>query len=663
MKETLELKKEIDRINRELASYRVAAMHLGEHMAEIARLNQELSRSRREMEVILGTSSDAMRLIDREFNIIRINKAMELLCGFKSEEIVGEKCFNYLKTEAYHTESCLINQVLSQNCRVKKELSVRIDGKDRFFIVAASPLRDETGEIMAILEDFVEITELKNAQKSLDLQRRQLLSIFDSIDEPVYVSDPDTYEILYINKVLKGLIGDTVGKKCYEAFQNLDSPCPFCTNNKIFGKNLGKTYVWEHFNQRVGKWYHCIDRAIQWPDGRWVRYEMGMDITERKKIRNDLLRFQKLESLSLLAGGIAHDFNNILTSILGHISLATMLLDPEDEAYEMLSEIEKSSIFARELTQQLLTYAKGEHLVTEVTDILELLRESASFTLRGSNVSCKFIKPKEIWHVTVDRARMSQVINNLIINARQAMPGGGVVEIAVDNIEIEADSLLPLKEGKYVKISLKDQGMGIPEQHLQQIFDPYFTTKQKGSGLGLATVYSTIKKHGGYITAESEMGKGARFSFFLPASAGKIKVRKEKKCDFKVSKGRILLMDDDLSVLKVSGRLLEHIGYEVEVSLEGAQALRKYEDSKTGGKPFDLVIMDLTIPGGMGGRQAIKELLEMDPNARVIVSSGYSDDDVMANYRNYGFIGAVAKPYSFNELIDIVNGIILNGEN
>ncbi len=386
------------------------------------------------------------------------------------------------------------------------------------------------------------------------------------------------------------------------------------------------------------------------------------DITERKILEKETLKVQKLESTGILAGGIAHDFNNILTAILGNITLAKMYAKPEDKVYDRLLRAEKASMRAKDLTQRLLTFSKGGAPVKEIASTVNLVKESATFALTGSNVICKFTIPHDIWQVEIDKGQISQVINNLVINADQAMPDGGTIVINVENINIGKESTLFLNAGKYVKINIEDQGIGISEKHLNKIFDPYFTTKTKGSGLGLATAFSIIKSHDGLITVDSKLGVGTKFSIYLPASTEKALEKGKKEGKLLTGKGKILLMDDEELLREVAGEMIEKLGYEIEFAKDGSEAISLYENALKSSIPFDAVIMDLTIPGGMGGKYAIKKLLKIDPDAKAIVSSGYSNDPIMSEFEKYGFVGVVAKPYKIEELGEALYKVVMESE-
>jgi CheY-like chemotaxis protein len=376
-------------------------------------------------------------------------------------------------------------------------------------------------------------------------------------------------------------------------------------------------------------------------------------------MEEELLRVEKLESIGILAGGIAHDFNNILTAILANIALAKMHPNAVDQSFERLVKAEKAALRAKDLTQQLLTFSKGGTPIKKTVSIAELIKESTSFALRGSNVRCEFSILDDLWPVEVDEGQMSQVINNLIINADQAMPEGGIIKVSAENMTVGAEEVLPLREGKYVKISIDDQGIGIPEEHLQKIFDPYFTAKQKGSGLGLATTYSIIKRHDGYITVDSKLGVGTTFYIYLPASEKELLTKKDTEEIPLVGKGKILVMDDEEMIRDAGGGILSHLGYEVEFARDGAEAIEIYKQAKESDQPFDVVIIDLTIPGAMGGKEAIQKLLVIDPEIKAIVSSGYSNGSIITDFKQYGFSAILPKPYEVKELSKTLHTLIM----
>lgn len=385
-----------------------------------------------------------------------------------------------------------------------------------------------------------------------------------------------------------------------------------------------------------------------------------IDISDKKIMEQEIAKVQKLESIGILAGGIAHDFNNFLTGIIGNISLAKLKTDPKDEIYEILTESEKAAHSAKSLTQQLLTFSKGGIPIKEKTDIKDLIKESTKFAIVGSNVNCEFDFSENLWEVIIDIAQMSQVVNNIILNALEAIPEEGTITVKAENCEIEERAKIPLKKGKYVKISINDTGIGIPSDNIHKIFDPFFTTKQNGSGLGLATVFSIIQKHKGFIYVESEIDKGTAFHIFLPASVDGKKEKKQKEEKEKITKssGRVLIMDDKSFIRKSAERALNLFGFDVSAAEDGEEALSLYKEAMDNEKPFDVVILDLTIPGAMGGLRALQELRKIDPNVKAIVSSGYSEDPVMSEHKKFGFNAIIKKPYEYKELAEKVKKLI-----
>lgn len=384
------------------------------------------------------------------------------------------------------------------------------------------------------------------------------------------------------------------------------------------------------------------------------------DVTEQIKMEKNLLKVKKLESIGVLAGGIAHDFNNILAAILGNISLALFDADLKDDTRQLLSEAENASIRAKDLTQQLLTFAKGGEPVKEASSLESVIKDSANFVLHGDKVACRFDIPEDLWIVDIDKGQISQVIQNIVLNASHAMPEGGIIQIACENLSSEDGDVLPLAiDGRVVKICIRDSGIGMPANVVEKIFDPYFSTKQDGSGLGLAITHSIISKHGGHVSVESSSGIGTVFSLYLPASTRScIAGSPAETIEPAVIKARILIVDDEEQIRNMSQAMLRRMGHEVVLARDGAEAIRIYKESTDCDSLIDLVIMDLTIPGGMGGEDAVRKILAINPHAKVIVSSGYSNDPVMASFREFGFCGAIGKPYHLNDLRKVITKVL-----
>jgi len=377
------------------------------------------------------------------------------------------------------------------------------------------------------------------------------------------------------------------------------------------------------------------------------------DISEKQKLEDSLQKTQKLESLGVLAGGIAHDFNNILSAIFGFTELAIMKTS-ESAVSTYLNKSLKNTERARALTQQLLTFAKGGIPVKKVAQLFPFVQETVQFALSGSSVSSKFQIQDNLWACDLDKNQIGQVIDNLTINAQQAMPSGGTIKVSAQNISLSEKEHPPLMAGNYVKLSIKDQGIGIPKEFLPRIFDPYYTTKPKGHGLGLATCYSIINRHDGIIDVESESGKGSTFNIYLPATIDTISTRDEKLAKQHSGSGTFLIMDDEKAILDMMKKMLESFGYNVVVKTNGAEAIDFFAAEFKANRKIAGMIFDITVPGGMGGKEAVKEIRKMCSDTPVFVASGYSEDPIISNPEEYGFNGSIRKPFMLADLSDML---------
>jgi len=381
-------------------------------------------------------------------------------------------------------------------------------------------------------------------------------------------------------------------------------------------------------------------------------------IAERQRMEDELLKARKIKSVGVLAAGIAHDFNNLLTGVLGYVSLAKVVAQTDAKVVAYLTAAEQACQRATALTQQLLTFAKGGAPVRHTVSLVELLKECVDFVLRGANVRGDIQIAADLWAVNVDAGQINQVIHNVVLNAMQAMPGGGTVQMRAENVILAAGVPFPLPEGRYVKITVQDSGCGIPTKVLANIFDPYFTTKAEGSGLGLTTAYAIVIKHEGYITIASEVGVGTTVVIYLPASQkAPVSAPAHPHIPLRGS-GRILVVDDEAMVRNVLRQLLESLGYMVECVQDGTDAVAAYQRAQAAGQPFAVVILDYTIPGGMGGLETLTRLRAIDPQVTALISSGYANNPVMADWAYYGFNGVVAKPYTMAQLQEVMHNVL-----
>lgn len=401
---------------------------------------------------------------------------------------------------------------------------------------------------------------------------------------------------------------------------------------------------------------HLQGEVVRDGKGHYLRASGTVqDITERQRIESELLKIDKLESLRILAGGIAHDFNNILTTIMGNISLAKLQEKLDEEIYYYLDNAERAAVRARDLAYQLLTFSTAGKPIKAPTNLVKVIREAVQFACVGSPVSYELDIESELWPVEVDQGQISQVIHNLVINALQAMPEGGKIKVLARNRNVRASERLPLQPGNYVQVTVIDHGIGMPAEILGKIFDPFFSTKKQGCGLGLATSYAIVKNHGGHILVKSKPREGSQFEVYLPATTKVAEIGMDLTLPPVFGKGRILVMDDEDEVREVLRRILEYLGYAVDCARNGEEAIQICRNSMQRNGSFDLAILDLTVPGGMGGKETMQHLKALDPNIKGIIISGYAEDAILINYRDYGFCNFIRKPFRLNTLSRIVH--------
>jgi PAS domain S-box-containing protein len=515
----------------------------------------------------------------------------------------------------------------------------------------------------------LDITARREAELALAAEKERLAVTLGSMSEGVITIDSHA-KVLFINRAAAEMVQysaeEAVGREVTSIFilksatTGHDTELP--VDEVLKGEALAELPSQTLIRGREGRMRLVEGRLL--PVANVSSKRVGAvlvfrDITERQRMEEKLQNAAKMESIGLLAGGIAHDFNNILTAVLSNLTLLELDLEGMPEQATMLSEAVHATKRAGELTLQLLTFSKGGDPVRTAVQLPEVIKEAATFSHRGSGVKSEFDMASDLWAADVDKGQISQVIQNLVINATQAMRDGGTLRITASNEHIPVGSHPVLSEGDYVRITVADTGAGIPAEHIGKIFDPYFTTKLHGHGLGLATVFSIVKRHQGHIEVASVVGQGTSFTFWLPAAKESIATQNPpSEFPRTLSGGRVLFMDDEEPILKMAEKLMRRMGLHFESVADGRAAIERYRAAKESGKPFDLVVMDLTIPGGMGGREAISVLRAFDPSVRAIVSSGYSSDLAMSDFRKHGFRGMVAKPYDVSELASVIRSVL-----
>ncbi len=619
---------------------------------------------------IIENVSDIITILDDSGQILYLSPSVEVVLGYPPDRLIGKNIFDFIHPDdAERVLKFFKKRIQIPGVAPPVEFRFpRKEGSWRILEAIGNNQLDDPA-VKGIIVYSRDLTNRKQSEEALAAEKERLAVTLRSIGDGVITTDVRG-KILFMNKEAEKLTGwtqkDAAGSPLLKVLQIIDQKTRKSCENPV-DKVIKTEQIVILADHTILIARDGTERIIAHSGAPIFNKEsviIGVvlvfrDISEKRKMEEELLKAQKLESVGVLAGGIAHDFNNILSALMGNISLSKLYTKQGDKIFEKLEGMEKATLRAMQLTGQLLTFSKGGAPVKKTLSISEFIKDCAQFALRGSNVQCEFSFQNDLWPADIDEGQISQVINNLVINADQAMPEGGTIQVSAKNMVMDAKHLLPLQPGNYIHISIQDQGSGISGQLLPRIFDPYFTTKQKGSGLGLATAYSIIGKHDGHIAVESELGVGTTFNIYLPASGKQVQEVKETQRDVLVGKGRILVMDDEAFIRDIAGEMLGHIGYAVEVAKDGAEAVKRYQKALESGKPFDAVIMDLTIPGGMGGKEVVQLLLEMDPAVNAVVSSGYSNDPVMSDFKKYGFKGVVAKPYNFEELGKAMQKILM----
>ncbi len=650
-------------------------------VSEVAEKERARLRVEKYASAIFEQSPLSMHIVDKQGNTVAVNNAWEKLWKATKKSVVG--VYNPLKDKysieigwADKVKRALNGEVIVVTEKEFDPAKSNSSGRKRIISAIAFPIRNEFDKIEQVVITHQDVTEIVEARESLEAEREKLSVTLRSIGDGVITTDTEGM-VEFLNKTAEKITGwrteEAKGKHISEVFNIIDDTTKEKLRDPVSRvmESGGVVELQENTTlvHRDGMLFRVGDSAapIKNRESKTVGVVIVFrDVTERLKTENELEKIKRLESLGLLAGGIAHDFNNLLGGVLGNISTAKAMVDSNDSLFNILDKADKALDSAVNLTGKLLTFAKGGEPVKKIIDVEKLVKEQAEFALHGSKLKLKCMFGKNLKPIFADEGQVEQVISNLVINAKQASVNGGFLIVSAENFSNIPQRKDKLKPGEYVKISIKDQGHGISPENLKKIFDPYFTTKEQGTGLGLATVYSIMQKHGGLIEVDSIIGMGTTFHLYFPAKAnvesnfllGELEVVNKAEGSEELGALRILVMDDDEIIQDMAISMFEMLGHSIDIASDGNEAIKMYVKAQNKNLPYDVVIMDLTIPGGMGGKVAVKEILNIDSKAKVVVSSGYSNDPVMAEYSKYGFVASIRKPYRLNEMKEVLKKIM-----
>lgn len=622
------------------------------------RLEESLHLTNHVFEASIGANS----ISDINGIITKVNAAFLEMWGFEREdEITGRPIIDFLQNPE---EGIEIITALNNIGKWEGDYTAKRKNGSTFIAHAlATVVRNAEGDLIGYQSAVLDITERKQAELALAAEKEQLAVTLRSIGDGVITTDTNG-KIVMLNQAAEKLTGwnsgEAYGRPLFDVFRIVNELTRKKCENPVEKVLLtGEIVVLANHTCLIAKDGREIVVAdsgapIRDNEGKIIGVVLVFrDMTEKQKLINIIQKSQKLESLGILAGGIAHDFNNILGGVFGYIEMALALTSqPKVSKYlaDSLSSVER----ARALTQQLLTFARGGAPIKKIEELFPFVEETVNFALSGSSVSSRFKIQENLWFCNFDKNQIGQVIDNLTINAQQAMPNGGTIDFYARNVSLESNEHVSLTDGNYVKLSIEDHGIGIPNEFLSHIFDPYFTTKQKGHGLGLSTCYSIIHRHGGCLDVESELGIGSTFHLYLPASSESESITARKSTFHHKGSGTLLVMDDEEAIREVFRSMLESYGYTVVLTDNGKDAIEFFRAEMKANRKLAGMIFDLTIPGSIGGKEAIGEIRKICSTTPAFVASGYSQDPIMANPNKYGFTASLCKPFRIAELSEML---------
>jgi len=618
-------------------------------------MEQVLRDSENSYRTLMEQASDGIFIADKQGNYIDVNLRGCAMFGYSREEILRLNMKDLLTTEEIAVTPLKFKELSSGQAVLSERRMRRKDGSVLYAEISGKTLTD--GRFQGIIRD---ITERKKAEETLKLQSEILMNI----EEGVQLTRITDAVIVFANPRFEKMFGYQKGELTGKNVSILDIPDGKNQNSTAANIQscLQKTGVWHGEIQNIRKdgttfWCRANISTFNHSEYGNVWVATHEDITDRKRMEEELQKAQKLESLGILAGGIAHDFNNLLAGIFCNVDMARYV-STDAQTKEYLEATLGAMNRAKALTHQLLTFARGGMPVLKTTSLISFIQETVQFALSGSNILCNFILDKNLWACNIDKNQICQVIDNIIINAQQAMPNGGTIDITAKNISIDKNEFPALAKGSYVKVSIKDCGIGIPRGIMHNIFDPFFTTKSKGHGLGLAICYSIINRHGGLIDVESVPEKGSTFHIYLPATTEYVPEEIATPDKLHKGSGIIIVMDDEEVIQNALRKILESMGYTVVCTNDGKEVVDFYTKETRLEHKFAAMIFDFTVPGGMGGIKAVSEIRTLDAVIPVFVASGYADDPVMRNPVEFGFTASICKPFSIADLSIMLNAYL-----
>lgn len=626
---------------------------------------QSLNEVQKRFQGVFEQAAVGVALVKAETGMfVQVNERLSSMVGYDPGDLENMTITDLMFKNPYDqgaTEVLLL--AYSENDEINTELQlVNKDGSRIWVEINASPLRksDNLHESTYILV-VQDITERKRVEQNIRFHSE----ILDNMEECLFIVKCEDQKIVYVNSQFNGMFGydkeEAIGMHFSKLLASVEQSAEQTAERIVAKLNENSSYRGEIQSAKKDGtvfWRKANISTYEHPEHGKSWISINEDVTFIKEVEDSVHKMEKLKSVGVLAGGLAHDFNNILLGVFTNISLVREKLDKRHEGHKFLQDALGAMQRAQSLTNQLLTFAKGGYPMKEGASIDKIVEDVVRFDLTGSQVKPIFRKVNGLWLTEIDKGQIQQVFSNLSINAKEAMGGVGNLYITMENCETGNGTPSGFRPGNYVKISIRDTGPGIEPHHRNQIFDPYFSTKEKGSGLGLATTYSIINRHGGYIGVDSTMGEGTTFTIYIPAT-GKSERIKWDKLDVGTeligAGANILIMDDEEMILKAVGQLLKERGYKVSLANDGKEAIDLYHLAMLENVEYDLVILDITVPGGVGGKEAVKEILDINRDAIVIASSGYADDPAMSKYTDHGFAGVITKPYTVDELLHTVH--------